>query len=194
MNKLIQPIHKFILTYRVQINAIIFLLLLVGNITAGVRPLSFLNLETPFGPMGLLLILAGVFMRSWAAGVLIKTESLATEGPYYLTRHPLYLGSLQIALGIVAILNRIENLWMVIGLVVLLYLPKIKQEDQRLARIFGEDWTAYLKATSWIFPKSLPVKLRAGWSSSQWLRKREYRAFSVGIFSLILFEMLHHLR
>ena len=44
-------------------------------------------------------ILAGLFLRSWAAGTIRKWERLATTGPYACVRHPLYLGSILLMLG-----------------------------------------------------------------------------------------------
>ena len=45
--------------------------------------------------------IAGLLLRGWAAGHLAKNESLAVSGPYALTRNPLYLGTLLVALGLV---------------------------------------------------------------------------------------------
>jgi protein-S-isoprenylcysteine O-methyltransferase Ste14 len=41
----------------------------------------------------------GEALRLWASGHIQKTQSLATGGPYAHTRHPLYLGSVLLALA-----------------------------------------------------------------------------------------------
>src|SRR5215831_5661848 len=42
----------------------------------------------------------GEGLRIWAAGHLEKSREVTTSGPYRFTRHPLYLGSSIMALGI----------------------------------------------------------------------------------------------
>lgn len=185
MDRMAAGIHQFILDNRVRLTLIVVVIFLVENIVTGVRPHGLFDPEQPAGVVGAVLLLCGVLLRSWAAGVVKKTRSLAKEGPYALTRHPLYIGSFLTAVGVVMILGKVENYFMVAGVVLVLYLPKIRQEDAKLAEVFGEDWQAYLKTTSVLGPKRLPIKLRAGWSPSQWMRNREYRGFSGGLLCLL---------
>src|SRR5690606_30753053 len=49
---------------------------------------------------GLPVSLAGLALRTWAAGHLAKNERLATEGPYAHTRNPLYIGTSLVAAGL----------------------------------------------------------------------------------------------
>ena len=49
--------------------------------------------------LGFPLVLLGEAIRIWASGHIEKTKILATGGPYAHCRHPLYVGSLLIALG-----------------------------------------------------------------------------------------------
>ena len=49
--------------------------------------------------LGMPLALAGLIVRGWAAGHIVKNERLATSGPYAHTRNPLYFGSFLIAAG-----------------------------------------------------------------------------------------------
>ena len=75
---------------------------------------AMLLLATPtarsiFG--GFLLMMAGMFFRAWSSGYINKDKELATEGPYSLTRNPLYFGSLILGSGIaVACNNRIATI------------------------------------------------------------------------------------
>ena len=50
---------------------------------------------------GVLVALAGEAVRIWAAGHLEKGREVTRSGPYRWMRHPLYVGSSILALGIV---------------------------------------------------------------------------------------------
>ena len=50
---------------------------------------------------GLLVALVGEAIRVWAAGHLEKGREVTRSGPYRWTRHPLYVGSTILALGVV---------------------------------------------------------------------------------------------
>src|SRR6185503_4337875 len=50
---------------------------------------------------GLAVAVIGEGIRVWAAGHLEKSREVTTSGPYRWTRHPLYVGSSILALGIV---------------------------------------------------------------------------------------------
>ena len=50
-------------------------------------------------PLGMLIAAIGLMVRIWATGWLCKNDELAMQGPYALTRNPLYLGTCLIALG-----------------------------------------------------------------------------------------------
>ena len=51
--------------------------------------------------VGLPVALIGALFRALAAGIIKKDSTLATTGVYALTRNPLYLGTLLVALGLV---------------------------------------------------------------------------------------------
>jgi protein-S-isoprenylcysteine O-methyltransferase Ste14 len=82
-----------------------------------------------------------------------KTYSLITEGPYSITRNPLYLFSLigAIGLGLAS-----ENL-LVLGLLVifyLLYYPlTIITEEEKLKKNLGQPYIDYMKRTPRFLPK-----------------------------------------
>jgi len=61
---------------------------------------SILYLTLPF-------IFAGIFLRTWSAGCIVKKSKLTTLGPYSIVRHPLYLGSFLTGIGF-TILGGIE--------------------------------------------------------------------------------------
>ncbi|HET7031631.1 MAG TPA: methyltransferase, partial [Casimicrobiaceae bacterium] len=51
--------------------------------------------------VGLSIAAAGEALRIWAAGHLEKSREVTRSGPYRWTRHPLYVGSAIMAVGIV---------------------------------------------------------------------------------------------
>ncbi len=90
---------------------------------------------------GSILIVAGQAVRFWGAGHLEKNVSMARGGPYGLVRHPLYVGSFLMGLGLAI---SVENAaWWVIGYLLLFvgfFLPAIHVEELRLQSIFGAEY------------------------------------------------------
>ena len=85
----------------------------------------------------------GEALRIWAAGHIDKSREVTSSGPYRWTRHPLYLGSAIIAVGIVIAARS----WIVAGLVALyLAIPlwsAIRAEEAHLRDKFGSAYDAY---------------------------------------------------
>jgi len=50
-------------------------------------------------------IVVGLLLRLWANGYAIKMDKLTTSGPYSFIRHPLYLGTMFLAIGFVIMLK-----------------------------------------------------------------------------------------
>lgn len=125
----------------------------------------------------LALIAAGMGLRSWAAGVIHKDGSLATTGPYSLSRHPLYVGSalMIIGLGLVCSLS-FGAISMLIA--AMLYLPTLRNEERVLSELFPDQWPGYCQRTAPIGPKAVP-QLKAGWSARQWKANDEYELWGV---------------
>lgn len=176
---------------RMPISFAVFLLLLWRYAASGHVPHSMSTLRQPWGPAGLTLVLAGAFLRSWAAGIIRKSDFLATDGPYCLSRHPLYLGSLSLAMGFCSILGDVKIFVAVLALAVFIYLPTILREERFLSEKFGPQWEFYKLQTGVLFPKKLPNGLFIPWSFRQWKRNREYRAFLTSLLSLVLLHSWH---
>src|SRR5688572_24864258 len=85
----------------------------------------------------LVIVLLGEAIRVWAAGHLEKGREVTSSGPYAITRHPLYLGSTVIGIGLaVACADP------VIAAIVILYLgltltAAIRTEEAHLTEKFG---------------------------------------------------------
>ena len=92
---------------------------------------------------GAAVAIAGELVRIWAAGHLEKGREVTRSGPYRFTRHPLYLGSTLIGLGLAIASN---NLW--VAVVVVAYLAvtltaAIRTEEAHLTEKFGAAYPDY---------------------------------------------------
>jgi len=151
-------------------------------------PLGFLSaaltlrLADPTGPSllwGLVVALAGETIRIWAAGHVEKGREVTTSGPYRFVRHPLYVGSAIMAVGLgIAAAN------VTVGVLVVLYVglaigAAIRTEEATLRARFGREYDDYASG-----------RLRGGerrFSLERAMRNREYRAVAgVGAMMFLL--------
>jgi protein-S-isoprenylcysteine O-methyltransferase Ste14 len=181
-----QSTGHIISRFRVPVSLFLFGFLVFQDWKNGLVPREIFSMSNILGPVGGLLIVFGTGLRSWAAGVIRKTKQLAATGPYSLTRHPLYAGSLLIGIGFSFVLWDNAKLWVILAVAAIFYYPKIRQEEAHLANQFGDEWTDYCHNTSLLFPKHKP-NLRSPWRLQQWLYNREYKALLV---SATLFAVL----
>jgi len=120
--------------------------------------------------------LLGASLRLWAAGHLEKGRILAQDGPYSLSRNPLYLGSLLMALGI---LIAGQGYWLLIPFALFylaFYYPVMKAEEQELLQGYGQEFKDYALRVPLFFPGRSGVAARR--SSFRWARvyrNREHR-------------------
>ena len=136
---------------------------------------------------GLAVAVIGEGIRVWAAGHLEKSREVTTSGPYRWTRHPLYVGSCILALGIV-----IAARSYLLGAVAVLYLgttitAAIRSEEAFLRRTFGDAYDRYARA------ENDGVSRR--FSLERAVRNKEYRAV-LGVlagFGLLALRMRVHL-
>ncbi|MEZ4333518.1 MAG: methyltransferase [Myxococcota bacterium] len=117
-----------------------------------------LRQPTPMGfALGMPLVVVGAGLRSWAAGHLVKTDALTTEGPYAHLRHPLYLGTLLVATGFAFVLGglfTVAILAFVWPWFALHYFPrKERGESARLLACHGEAFTRYRDAVPALWPR-----------------------------------------
>jgi protein-S-isoprenylcysteine O-methyltransferase Ste14 len=133
---------------------------------------------------GLLIAAVGEAIRVWAAGHLEKSREVTRSGPYRWMRHPLYVGSSVMAVGIV-----IASRSIVLAIVAGIYMATtigaaIRTEEAYLRQTFGDDYDRYSRSESPPMPRRF--------SLSRALRNREYRAvlgLTVG-FALLTAKLL----
>src|SRR5699024_2429334 len=115
---------------------------------------------------GALLVAAGVALRIWTFGHLVKNERMTTTGPYGYTRNPAYLGSFVIFCGFALAAGNPFSIggWLVwlMGLAMLVvffrfYLPrKYAREYPRLAQAFPQSFEAHATNVPDFFPRLAP--------------------------------------
>jgi protein-S-isoprenylcysteine O-methyltransferase Ste14 len=109
----------------------------------------------------------------WASGHIKKDKVLATNGPYVYVRHPLYVGNILLGTGF----TLASGLWWSLPLFILIligfYPPAIRREDDKLHRLFKEDWESWSQQTRALIPRFKPLRSdqRGSWSFWQSLRQ-----------------------
>jgi protein-S-isoprenylcysteine O-methyltransferase Ste14 len=94
---------------------------------------------------GLIIAGTGEALRIWAAGHLEKSREITSSGPYRHTRHPLYLGSTLIGIG-VAVASASPAVAAIIGVYVALTLSAARRsEEAHLREKFGDAYDAYVE-------------------------------------------------
>ena len=93
--------------------------------------------------VGALVAAIGESIRIWAAGHLEKSKEVTQSGPYRYTRHPLYLGSSLIGIGVAVMANS----WIVAAIVItylaLTLTAAMRSEEAHLREKFGDAYDAY---------------------------------------------------
>jgi protein-S-isoprenylcysteine O-methyltransferase Ste14 len=141
----------------------------LGFVTAAV----VIGLATPSWrtwSAGLIVACVGEAFRIWAAGHLEKSREVTRSGPYRLTRHPLYVGSSMIAVGVViaassAVVALIATVYMVATIA-----AAIRTEEAFLRSAFGATYDDYRGS------RAEPMQRTFSWSRA--MRNREHRSLS----------------
>jgi len=136
---------------------------------------------------GLTIAALGEAVRVWAAGHLEKSREVTRSGPYRWTRHPLYVGSTIMALGIV-----IASRSVVVALLAAIYMTStltaaIRTEEAFLSRTFGDTYDRYRDS------RAEPMRRR--FSLARAMRNREYRAMAglAAGFALLALKVIGYL-
>ena len=123
----------------------------------------------------------GEAIRLWAAGHVEKSREVTSSGPYRYTRHPLYLGSTIIGLGLAV---AAAHLWLGIGIVSYLaatLTAAMRAEEAHLRDKFGDAYDRYAS-------RRAPLSSRAFSWERAW-RNREHHAVAGLAAGLILLAL-----
>ena len=93
--------------------------------------------------IGAAIAIVGESIRLWAAGHLEKSKEVTQSGPYRYTRHPLYLGSSLIGIGMAVVANNLIVAAIVIAYLVLTLTAAMRSEEAHLREKFGDAYDAY---------------------------------------------------
>lgn len=128
--------------------------------------------------VGALVAWCGEAIRVWAAGHLEKSTEVTRSGPYRWTRHPLYLGSSLIGVGLAIAAHHL-----VLGALILAYLATtltaaMRSEESHLREKFGDAYDAYAEQ------RATPMARRFSWSRA--VRNREHHTIAGLLLGLLL--------
>ena len=122
-------------------------------------------------------------LRLWAAGHVEKSREVTSSGPYRYTRHPLYLGSTIVGVGVAV---AAADPWL--GFAIVAYLATtltaaMRAEEAHLREKFGDAYDRYAA-------KQAPPSVRAFSWERAW-RNREHHALAglVGGLSLLALKV-----
>ena len=153
---------------------------------AWVLGISFLWLARPVAEsmwIGGAILLAGLAIRGWAAGVLEKDRELAVSGPYAFTRNPLYLGSFLLGMGAAVAGARPVFGVILLGYFALAYGAVMEREQVRLQARFRDAYRDYRDSVPGFLPRLSPYRPPPGlgietsdFALARYMRNREYEA------------------
>ena len=99
------------------------------------------------------LVLAGVGLRVLARGHLDRAERVSTGGPYRFMRHPLYIGSFLMGLGVTLMALAWGFVPLFVAVFLIMYVPKALREEAYLSGRFGDAYATYASAVGAVFPR-----------------------------------------
>jgi len=141
--------------------------------------------------LGTALVVLGLAVRIWAAGLLHKGRELCTSGPYRYVRHPLYLGS---TLGAVGFCVMARSLWawaIILPVFMAIYYWQVAEEERLLAATFGDAHAAWARQVPMVTPRLLPATADSPrpWSLQQFRANREHYHVLVTVVFVTLFYL-----
>ena len=128
--------------------------------------------------LGLPIAVLGQLLRIWAAGHLEKSREITSSGPYQFTRHPLYLGSSLMGIGLAVAANHWAVAVLIVGYLAITLWLAIRSEEAYLRASFGDAYDRYAVGT-------LSGQGRQ-FSLARAIRNKEYRA-PLGLLLISLF-------
>lgn len=146
-------------------------------------------------------VLAGLWLRGYAAGYVKKNAELTRTGPYAHTRNPLYLGSMAVAFGFAVAAGSVSTArwWLGALLIVMflaIYVPTILSEEAFLRGAFPA-FDAYAAKVPRLLPRLtaarfVDVESGGRFSGERYRHHREYNATigACGIYAALLVRML----
>jgi len=169
----------------------------VGNVLLGKRPYELCPWVevSAIAVLGVFLVWSGALIRLWARGHFVKGR-LFTTGPYAIVRHPLYLGSSMIMLGVLLILNNWVDWMVMVPVIILFHGAAILYEERSVEKRFGTEWLKYKAAVPAVIPafrRRLPLQASNKWSWPVYSRTGEPTATLLFLGLPIALDLFAHL-
>jgi protein-S-isoprenylcysteine O-methyltransferase Ste14 len=120
--------------------------------------------------IGAIVAVLGESLRLWAAGHLEKSREVTQSGPYRYTRHPLYLGSASIGIGMAVVANNLVVAVIVIAYLALTLTAAMRSEEAHLREKFGDAYDAYAEKRG--------PRIERAFSWQRALRNREHHTIA----------------
>jgi len=189
-----RPLSGFLTRQRVPLSTGLFVLAVGGLLASGCRPHSLAEWRQPAIAVAGLFLVAGLGLRSWAAGFLQKNRELTTSGPYRLCRHPLYLGSFLLTAAFCLLTADGVTAALVAGSLLMLYRLTARREEEWLSWFYSGAWEEYARSVPALLPIGTFRSRGSRWSLALWLHNEEYRAIGLVAGALLGLELWHALR
>jgi protein-S-isoprenylcysteine O-methyltransferase Ste14 len=125
----------------------------------------------------------GELIRLWAAGHLEKSREVTRSGPYRVMRHPLYVGSSIIGIGVAVAASSVVAAAL-IAIYLLTTIPAaIAAEERHLRDKFGGEYDAYAKRVG------QPMARQFSWARARFNREHHTIAGVVLGFALLALKV-----
>lgn len=147
--------------------------------------------------IGYSLLMVAALGRVWCSVYIAgrKDKVLCMEGPYAMTRNPLYFFSFLGVLGLSAALQSLSIMLFSSVCYLAYYYYVITSEEGRLTKLFGDAYREYAKVTPRFFPKLTFGRSDSSYTVNPRVIEREMRDV-VGFLAVIivteLLEVAHH--
>ena len=129
-------------------------------------------------PLALAVSLVGQLVQTWCFAALVKNRELTVRGPYLLVRNPMYLGRYLLILGFVLLVDGAWAVALYTAGYVAYMVSRVRREEQRLERHFGDAYRAYCGAVRrfvpsfrgladphvWCFDRAMFLENNAHWN------------------------------
>jgi protein-S-isoprenylcysteine O-methyltransferase Ste14 len=158
---------EFIVKKRVFFGFVFAVLFLVFS-----RPtLTTVLAGIPFG-------VAGLGIRAWSSGLIRKNKALATDGPYAMTRNPLYVGSFIAGFGVALMGGSIPLLLVFVVAYLTVYDRIIKNEEAYLKTVFPQELEVYMGTVPRFFPDVRKFRGSGEYNFElMWKKHKEWQAW-----------------
>ncbi len=138
---------------------------------------------------GLPFVLLGEFIRVLASGSLIKDKQLTNWGIYAHIRHPLYVGSTLIGLGLLIMARSVWLTVPMMALFLLVYSRTVSWEEKRMEERYGDLYREWADRVPRFLPRRLSiVEIREHFSLKRaWVNREQQAVAGVIVATVVLY-------